>query len=209
MHDSIATTAQCGDELEAKLQLEGTPLDQRPDFPLCSFDANDWAKAFMHQHTAMGPDPAPIDLEVIRAWFASALMTGYDHRAAQAREHDTELLLAAAREIRTQRERLLVQDAKVSTMEILAGLGRDQSVRNYANAGVMGTDGYKHWRLEEQLEKRAEELARARAMPTSGPPAGQAEQLRHAGGAPKPAISEGEQLSRDLTEQARSESLGG
>lgn len=67
-----------GDQLQYEIENAGVPLDQRSDYPYCSFDANDWAKAFVLQN----PD---VDFEVARAWFACALMRGFDEHASRVR----------------------------------------------------------------------------------------------------------------------------
>jgi hypothetical protein len=36
----------CGDQLEFEIEHENTPPEERPDWPIPSFDARDWAKAF-------------------------------------------------------------------------------------------------------------------------------------------------------------------
>ena len=68
---------QCGDQLAAEIELSGVPKELRPDYPLCSFDAEDWAKAFVAKHPI-------IDHEEARAWFACALMRGFDEGVGRA-----------------------------------------------------------------------------------------------------------------------------
>ena len=60
-----------GDQLEFELEHMRTPLRERPDWPLPSFDARDWAAAFCKRH----PE---IDEGLMLSWFAAALMRGYD-----------------------------------------------------------------------------------------------------------------------------------
>jgi hypothetical protein len=55
--------------------------EDRPDWPLPSFDARDWAKAFCKTWSG-------IDEDVMVAWFANALMRGYDQRASEERLFD-------------------------------------------------------------------------------------------------------------------------
>lgn len=46
------------------------------NWPLGCFDANEWAKAF----EALILDTAtPLSFDLMRGWFANAIMTGYDH----------------------------------------------------------------------------------------------------------------------------------
>ncbi|HEY0684735.1 MAG TPA: hypothetical protein VGD45_20530 [Steroidobacter sp.] len=63
-----------GDQLQHEIDNAGVPLDQRSDYPYCSFDAEDWAKAFVLQNPGF-------DIDLARAWFAAALMRGYDQRS--------------------------------------------------------------------------------------------------------------------------------
>ena len=60
-----------GDHLEYELENKGVPPEERADWPLPSFDARDWAKAFCK----LFPDS---DEELMVTWFANALMRGYD-----------------------------------------------------------------------------------------------------------------------------------
>lgn len=60
-----------GDHLEFELEHANTPKEERPDWPLPSFDALDWAKAFNARHPTVAVDDA-------LAWFAPALMRGYE-----------------------------------------------------------------------------------------------------------------------------------
>lgn len=50
--------------------------EDRPDWPLPSFDARDWAKAFCKMHGG--------DEDLMLTWFANALMRGYDEHAARS-----------------------------------------------------------------------------------------------------------------------------
>lgn len=69
-----------GDHAEFEADHKDTPPHERPDWPLPSFDAMDWAKAFCK----INPNGPPEDVMV--GWFANALMRGYDERSA--RQHD-------------------------------------------------------------------------------------------------------------------------
>jgi hypothetical protein len=62
-----------GDHAEFEIEHANTKPEERPDWPLPSFDARDWAKAFCKQFPQM-------DEGLMVAWFASALMRGYDER---------------------------------------------------------------------------------------------------------------------------------
>jgi hypothetical protein len=61
----------CGDQLEFELEHLTTSPEERSDWPLPSFDAQDWAKAFCK----INPE---IDEGIMLGWFANALMRGYD-----------------------------------------------------------------------------------------------------------------------------------
>lgn len=60
-----------GDHAEFEREHPNTKLEDRPDWPLQSFDARDWAKAFCKINPQM-------DEGVMLVWFANALMRGYD-----------------------------------------------------------------------------------------------------------------------------------
>lgn len=60
-----------GDHAEFEKEHANTPLKDRPDWPLPSFDAQDWAEAFCK----LNPH---IDKDIMIGWFANALMRGYD-----------------------------------------------------------------------------------------------------------------------------------
>jgi hypothetical protein len=59
-----------GDHAQFEIDHANTSPEERPDWPLPSFDARDWAKAFCKLHGG--------DEELMLAWFANALMRGYD-----------------------------------------------------------------------------------------------------------------------------------
>ncbi len=69
-----------GDHAEFERDHANTPPHERPDWPLPSFDARDWAAAFCKIAKTHGHD---LDEEWMVTWFANALMRGYDHRCAQ------------------------------------------------------------------------------------------------------------------------------
>lgn len=62
---------QNGDHAEFEIEHANTPPRERPDWPLPSFDANEWAQVFVKQFPS-------VDFDLARAWFANALMRGYD-----------------------------------------------------------------------------------------------------------------------------------
>ena len=59
-----------GDHAEFEREHANTPPEERPDWPLPSFDARDWARAFVKLHGG--------DEELMLTWFANALMRGYN-----------------------------------------------------------------------------------------------------------------------------------
>lgn len=65
-----------GDHAEFEREHANTPPEQRPDWPLPSFDAMDWAKAFNKRFPEVSVDDA-------LGWFANALMRGFDEHAAR------------------------------------------------------------------------------------------------------------------------------
>ena len=62
-----------GDHAEFEIQHANTPPKERPDWPLPSFDARDWAAAFCKANPSVNED-------VALTWFANALMRGFDAR---------------------------------------------------------------------------------------------------------------------------------
>jgi hypothetical protein len=70
-----------GDHLEFEIEHMNTPPKERPDWPLPSFSAVDWAEAFCKINPG-------IDEDVMIGWFANALMRGYDQRVAEERDEE-------------------------------------------------------------------------------------------------------------------------
>jgi hypothetical protein len=69
-----------GDHAQFEIDHANTPPEQRPDWPLPSFDARDWAKAFCKDHPTA-------DYELMVAWFANALMRGFDEANSRKAKH--------------------------------------------------------------------------------------------------------------------------
>ncbi len=65
-----------GDHAEFELDYINVAPQQRPDWPLPSFNAKDWAMAFCKLNPS-------IDEGLMIAWFANALMRGYDEGMSQ------------------------------------------------------------------------------------------------------------------------------
>jgi len=77
---------------EAEWAASGKPDHERPDWPLPSFDAHDWAAAFCKIATNLGykgTDGKPIDEEWMTTWFANALMRGFDEHVARTARGET------------------------------------------------------------------------------------------------------------------------
>lgn len=72
-----------GDHAQFEIDNAGVPPEQRPDWPLPSFKAEDWAKAFCKAVRAQDPI-AHLNEQWMTAWFANALMRGYDEGVAAA-----------------------------------------------------------------------------------------------------------------------------
>jgi len=66
-----------GDHAEFEIENANTPPKERADWPLPSFDARDWAEAFLKHNPNCG-----IDEGTLIGWFANALMRGYDEPRA-------------------------------------------------------------------------------------------------------------------------------
>lgn len=60
-----------GDHAEFECEHANAPMKERPDWPLPSFDARDWAEAFCKIHPG-------VDEDLMVGWFANALMRGFD-----------------------------------------------------------------------------------------------------------------------------------
>jgi hypothetical protein len=73
-------TVTNGDRAEFERACDGMKPEDRPDWPLPSFDAQDWARAFCKIARAQGHD---LDEGWMAAWFANALMRGYDEACAR------------------------------------------------------------------------------------------------------------------------------
>lgn len=77
-----------GDHAEFEAERANTKPEDRPDWPLTSFDAQDWAKAFCKTARRLvieGSDPNELlaDEAWMISWFASALMRGFDEHSAR------------------------------------------------------------------------------------------------------------------------------
>jgi hypothetical protein len=73
-------------DFERDWAASGKPTHERPDWPLPSFDARDWAKAFLKAYEAGSDDFLSEDNMI--GWFANALMRGYDEHAKQSAHID-------------------------------------------------------------------------------------------------------------------------
>lgn len=66
-------------EFEREWAASGRPDHERPDWPLPSFDARDWARAFLAAYQrARERGDLFLEEENLTGWFANALMRGYD-----------------------------------------------------------------------------------------------------------------------------------
>ncbi len=70
---------QNGDHAAFEIQHATTKPEDRPDWPLPSFDAQDWAAAFCKRNPGF-------DHDTMVAWFANALMRGHDEGMKRSRE---------------------------------------------------------------------------------------------------------------------------
>jgi hypothetical protein len=70
-----------GDHAQYEIDNAGVPPEQRSDWPLPSFDARDWARAFCKIAKDKGHD---LDEGWMISWFANALMRGYDEARSRA-----------------------------------------------------------------------------------------------------------------------------
>jgi hypothetical protein len=74
-------------EFETEWAASGKPNHERPDWPLPSFDARDWAQAFLKAYENYKGDDF-LDEANMTGWFANALMRGYDEHVRRAQEPD-------------------------------------------------------------------------------------------------------------------------
>ena len=72
-----------GDHAAFEIEHANTAPEDRPDWPLPSFDAVDWAKAFCKIAKKLGHD---LDEDWMTTWFANALMRGYDEAVSRMRQ---------------------------------------------------------------------------------------------------------------------------
>lgn len=72
-----------GDHAEFERKHANTKPEDRPDWPLPSFDAHDWAKAFVKTKIQQDWHIDDIDESLMTTWFANALMRGYDERSSR------------------------------------------------------------------------------------------------------------------------------
>jgi hypothetical protein len=70
-----------GDHAEFEAEWAGKDPKDRPDWPLPSFDARDWAEAFDRFNPGHN-----IPEGVMLGWFANALMRGLDEARARKSE---------------------------------------------------------------------------------------------------------------------------
>jgi hypothetical protein len=95
----------CGDHaaFEAEWAASGKPDNERPDWPLPSCDARDWAAAFCKIANERGFKNAkgePIDEGWMITWFANAMMRGYDEASAALGAQNDKLRTEADHAIR-------------------------------------------------------------------------------------------------------------
>lgn len=81
-------TIMNGDHAEFERDWADKKPQDRPDWPLPSFDAAEWAKAFCQIKERQGWTLADIDEGLMTTWFANALMRGYDEHVRNASDSD-------------------------------------------------------------------------------------------------------------------------
>lgn len=75
-----------GDHAAFEIEHANTRPEDRPDWPLPSFDAHDWAKCFCKIATDLGyknTEGKPINEGWMISWFANSLMRGFDEASSQ------------------------------------------------------------------------------------------------------------------------------
>lgn len=78
-----------GDHAQFEIDNANVPPEQRADWPLPSFDARDWAKAFCKIAKEKGLE---IDEAWMVSWFANALMRGHDEAVGRAGRETREFI---------------------------------------------------------------------------------------------------------------------
>lgn len=73
--------AQAFEEGYTQIREDAFPAKGDPNWPLPSFDAQDWAEAFCKQHPQ-------VSVEDALGWFANALMCGFDEHAWRQKKKD-------------------------------------------------------------------------------------------------------------------------
>jgi hypothetical protein len=76
-----------GDHMQFEIDHANTPKEEQPDWPLPSFDARDWAKAFCK--TVKDKQGVDLDEGWMVSWFAASLMRGYDEGRSRVSESRT------------------------------------------------------------------------------------------------------------------------
>lgn len=66
-----------GDHMQFEIDNAGGPKEERPDWPMPSFNPMDWATAFNKRHPTVSIDDA-------LPWMAAALMCGFDKQTRSA-----------------------------------------------------------------------------------------------------------------------------
>lgn len=78
-----------GDHALYEAENVNTPLKERSDWPLPSFDAKDWAEAFCkiaNDHGFKDAKGQPVDEGWMISWFSNALMRGFDEAASRMKK---------------------------------------------------------------------------------------------------------------------------
>lgn len=137
-------------ELESALRMNADEIRAKysgdENWPIQSFDAQDWAKAFMDKVGCR----EPIDEEMMLTWFAGALMRGYDEyrwRGAAAAHLPSERLSRLC-EIAHQAFHVL-DDAEHTAIRVASSPTRIDALTAAIDAFVGSEDGDIHPHLEE------------------------------------------------------------
>lgn len=72
----------CGDQIEFEREHAGTPMKERPDWPFSSFDARDWAEAFVRFNQDLAAAAPDLEERMV-GWFSNSLMRGFDEHASR------------------------------------------------------------------------------------------------------------------------------
>lgn len=113
-----------GDHAAFEIEHANTKPEDRPDWPLPSFDARDWAAAFCKIASDTGirdADGEAISEGWMTSWFANALMRGFDEANGECGENIARLESAIEGVIRVADRKTVEFDAAKEALRLSRG----------------------------------------------------------------------------------------